>query len=125
MDPGAFGGPGSGDDAAIRAERPAGFARTRGRQCHGSGRRSVSRHHARIEWVESGPQVTDLGSANGTRQRRDGYPNGRIVSARRHVQIVSFQLTLREPGRAGRRSDVAANLFRDKPALLTRADPPG
>ena len=27
---------------------------------------SVSRYHARIEWVEAQPYVTDLGSANGT-----------------------------------------------------------
>jgi ABC-type multidrug transport system ATPase subunit/pSer/pThr/pTyr-binding forkhead associated (FHA) protein len=88
---------------------------------------SVSRHHARIEWVESQPHVTDLGSANGT------FVNNSMAEANvphrlapgDDVRIVDFQLTLREPeaGQAERRDVSAQPLPEDKAALLTRADP--
>ena len=53
-------------------------------------------------------------------------PTSRIASCpATNVQIVDFQLTLREPaaGQAERRDVSAQPLPGDKPALLTRADP--
>ncbi len=89
--------------------------------------KSVSRYHARIEWVESQPHVTDLGSANGT------LVNGATVAPNvpqelkpgDNIQIVDFELMLHElPAAQAKRSDVSDQpLPDDKPALLTRADP--
>ncbi len=88
---------------------------------------SVSRHHARIEWQEGQPHLTDLGSANGT------FVNNAAVAPDvpqeltpgDNIQIADFQLALREPpaGQTGRRDASARPLPGDKPALLTRADP--
>ncbi len=88
---------------------------------------SVSRHHARIEWLESQPHVTDLGSVNGTLVNSAAIvPNvpQRLMPGDR-FQIADFQLTLREPaaGQAERRDVSAQPLPVDKPALLTRAEP--
>ena len=87
----------------------------------------VSRHHARIEWIEAQPRVIDLGSANLT------LVNGVAVNPNiphrlapgDQVQIVDFGITLREPAaEEAERSDVSAQpLPDDGPALLTRADP--
>jgi ABC-type multidrug transport system ATPase subunit/pSer/pThr/pTyr-binding forkhead associated (FHA) protein len=88
---------------------------------------SVSRYHARIEWVDSLPHVTDLGSANET--IIDGAPLVPNVPQPlvpgSEIQIVDFQLALNEPaaGQAGRRDVSAQPLPDDKPALLTRAEP--
>jgi ABC-type multidrug transport system ATPase subunit/pSer/pThr/pTyr-binding forkhead associated (FHA) protein len=88
---------------------------------------SVSRHHTRIEWVESLPHVTDLGSANGTiidSERLVSNVPQRLVPGDT-VLIANFQVTLRDPaaGLASRRDVSAQPLPSDKPALLTRADP--
>jgi ABC-type multidrug transport system ATPase subunit/pSer/pThr/pTyr-binding forkhead associated (FHA) protein len=88
---------------------------------------SVSRYHARIEWVESQPLVTDLGSANGT-----VINNAKVASnvpqrltPGDSFSIVDFQLTLREAaaGQATRGDPSARPHSGDRPALLTRADP--
>ena len=88
---------------------------------------SVSRYHACIEWVESQPHVTDLGSANGTLVNNATVePNVPYrLAPGDNVQIVDFQLTLHEPaaGQAERRDVSAQPLPGDKVALLTRADP--
>ncbi|MGD8489648.1 MAG: FHA domain-containing protein [Anaerolineae bacterium] len=88
---------------------------------------SVSRYHARIEWVESQPLVTDLGSANGTVINNAEVASNvpQRLSPGDSFSIVDFQLTLREAA-AGQatRGDMSARPYsRDKPALLTRADP--
>ena len=89
--------------------------------------KSVSRYHARIEWVESQPHVTDLGSANGTIVNEaaivSDVPHG--LKPGDNIRIVDFQLTLQEPPAIqSERRDVSAQpLPDDKPALLTRADP--
>ena len=88
---------------------------------------TVSRHHARIEWIEAQPCVIDLGSANGTLVNGVAVnPNipHRLVPGEK-VQIVDFSITLREPvaGQAERRDVSAQPLPGDKAALLTRADP--
>jgi ABC-type multidrug transport system ATPase subunit/pSer/pThr/pTyr-binding forkhead associated (FHA) protein len=89
--------------------------------------KSVSRYHARIEWVESQPHVTDLGSANGTLVNEaiiiPDVPQG--LKPGDNIQIVDFELTLHEPPtiEAERRDVSAQPLPGDKPALLTRADP--
>jgi pSer/pThr/pTyr-binding forkhead associated (FHA) protein len=61
--------------------------------------KSVSRYHARIEWVESQPHVTDLGSANGTLVNEaiiiPDVPQG--LKPGDNIQIVDFELTLHEP----------------------------
>jgi ABC-type multidrug transport system ATPase subunit/pSer/pThr/pTyr-binding forkhead associated (FHA) protein len=88
---------------------------------------SVSRHHARIEWLESQVHLTDLGSANGTLVNDETlapnlpYP----LKAGDTIQIVDFQLALHEPeaGQAGRRDVSAQPLPGDGPAVLTKADP--
>jgi ABC-type multidrug transport system ATPase subunit/pSer/pThr/pTyr-binding forkhead associated (FHA) protein len=88
---------------------------------------SVSRHHTRIEWVESLPHITDLGSANGTIINGEGLiPDvpQRLVPGD-SILIVDFQATLSEPaaGAPGRRDISDQPLPADKPALLTHADP--
>jgi ABC-type multidrug transport system ATPase subunit/pSer/pThr/pTyr-binding forkhead associated (FHA) protein len=89
--------------------------------------KSVSRYHARIEWVESQPHVTDLGSANGTIVNNativPNVPQG--LKPGDNIGIVDFQLTLHEPSatQAERRDVSAQTLPGAKPALLTRADP--
>jgi ABC-type multidrug transport system ATPase subunit/pSer/pThr/pTyr-binding forkhead associated (FHA) protein len=89
--------------------------------------KSVSRYHARIEWVESQPQVTDLGSANGTLvNEAPVVPNvAQGLKPGDNIRIVDFLLTLQEPpGTQAERRDISAQpLPGDKPALLTRADP--
>jgi ABC-type multidrug transport system ATPase subunit/predicted component of type VI protein secretion system len=89
--------------------------------------KSVSRYHARIEWVESQPQVTDLGSANGTLVNEAAVAPNVLQELKPgdNIRIVDFTLTLREaPAAQAERSDVSAQpLPYDKPALLTRADP--
>lgn len=88
---------------------------------------SVSRYHARIEWVDSQPQVTDLGSANGTTVNGaplvPNVPQPLVPGD--SIQVVDFQLALHEPaaGQAGRRDVSNQPLPDDNPALLTRADP--
>jgi ABC-type multidrug transport system ATPase subunit/pSer/pThr/pTyr-binding forkhead associated (FHA) protein len=88
---------------------------------------SVSRYHARIEWVEAHPYVADLGSANGTIVNNvtlePDIPH-RLMPGD-NVLIVDFQLAMHEAA-AGQaeRSDVSGQpLPDDKPALLTSADP--
>jgi ABC-type multidrug transport system ATPase subunit/pSer/pThr/pTyr-binding forkhead associated (FHA) protein len=88
---------------------------------------SVSRYHARIEWVEAQPYVTDLGSANGTIVNDvtlDPNVPHRLMPGD-NVLIVDFQLALHQAaaGQAGRRDVSAQPLPGDKPALLTRANP--
>jgi ABC-type multidrug transport system ATPase subunit/pSer/pThr/pTyr-binding forkhead associated (FHA) protein len=88
---------------------------------------SVSRYHARIEWVEAQPYVTDLGSANGTIVNTvtlDPDVPHRLMPGD-IVLIVDFQLTLHEAaaGQAGRRDISAQPLPGARPALLTWADP--
>jgi ABC-type multidrug transport system ATPase subunit/pSer/pThr/pTyr-binding forkhead associated (FHA) protein len=88
---------------------------------------SVSRYHARIEWLESQPHVTDLESANETILNDTALtPNvpQRLMPGDT-ILILDFQLTLREPatGQAERRDVSGQPLPGDKPALLTQADP--
>ncbi len=89
--------------------------------------KSVSRYHARIEWVESQPHVIDLGSANGTIVNETAVvPNVlQELKPGYSLRIVDFTLTLQEfPAAQAERSDVSAQPLPDaKPALLTRADP--
>jgi ABC-type multidrug transport system ATPase subunit/pSer/pThr/pTyr-binding forkhead associated (FHA) protein len=88
---------------------------------------SVSRHHARIEWLEEHPHLIDLESANGT--LLNGVPvapdTPQQLTPGDQVQIVDFQLTLHKPsgGQVERRDLSDQSLPGDKPALLTRADP--
>jgi ABC-type multidrug transport system ATPase subunit/pSer/pThr/pTyr-binding forkhead associated (FHA) protein len=88
---------------------------------------SVSRHHARIEWVGAQPYAIDLGSANGTIVNNvtlePDVPH-RLMPGD-NVLIVDFQLALHEAaaGQAGRRDVSAQPLPDDQPALLTSADP--
>ena len=88
---------------------------------------SVSRYHARIEWMEAQPHVTDLGSANGTIINdvtvEPNLPH-RLVPGD-NMLIVDYQLTLHEPagGQAERRDISDQPIPKDKPAALTRADP--
>ena len=87
----------------------------------------VSRHHARIEWADSLPQIIDLGSANRTFVNDQPLaPNipQRLAPGDR-VQIVDFQITLRQPAadQPGRTDVAAQPLPGDKAALLTRAAP--
>ena len=88
---------------------------------------SVSRHHARIEWIEAQPRVTDLGSANCTLVNDVALePNVPYsLTPGDQVQIVEFRLALHEPaaGQAERMDVSAQPLPGDKAALLTRADP--
>jgi len=88
---------------------------------------SVSRYHARIEWVESQPYVTDLGSANGTAINDETVdPNvpHRLMPGDR-VLIVEHQLIHLEPvAGEDERQDISEQpLPDDRPAALTRADP--
>ncbi len=83
----------------------------------------ASRYHARLDWVDGHPQLTDLGSANGT-----FLNNQRLVPNTPHpvqsgdtFQIANLQLALSTPAE-GR--DLAAQpLPGGKPAALTRAEP--
>lgn len=88
---------------------------------------SVSRNHARIEWVKSQPHVTDLGSANETIiNDTTAVPNvPHPLVPGDNILIVDFQLTLHEAaaGQAARRDVSAQPLPGDEPAVLTRADP--
>jgi ABC-type multidrug transport system ATPase subunit/pSer/pThr/pTyr-binding forkhead associated (FHA) protein len=88
---------------------------------------SVSRYHARIEWVEGQPQVTDLESANGTRVNETAIAPDvtQPLAPGDRIQIVGLELTLREPaaGEAERRDVSGQPLPDDKPALLTHAEP--
>ena len=88
---------------------------------------SVSRHHARIEWVASEPHVSDLGSANGTTINDETVPPNvphRLVPGD-SVLVVDYQLTYLEPmaGAVERRDISDRPLPDDRPAVLTRADP--
>jgi ABC-type multidrug transport system ATPase subunit/pSer/pThr/pTyr-binding forkhead associated (FHA) protein len=90
---------------------------------------SVSRYHARIEWVESQPHVTDLGSANGIAINDvtiDPNVPHRLLPGDL-VQVVDYQLALHEPvaGQVERRDISGRPLPDDRPAALTRADPSG
>jgi pSer/pThr/pTyr-binding forkhead associated (FHA) protein len=88
---------------------------------------SVSRHHARIDWALGQPQLTDLGSANGT------FVNGARLEANiptlltlaDRIMIVDFEMALREPvaGQASRKDVSSQSLPGDRSALLVRAEP--
>jgi len=88
---------------------------------------SVSRHHARIEWLEAQPHVIDLGSANRTlvndMMLEPNIPYRLNFGDR--VQIIDFQMTLREPvvGQEEREDFSGQALPGDRAALLTRAEP--
>jgi len=86
----------------------------------------VSRYHARIEWLDSEPHITDLGSANRTEfNGATVEPNvPQRIAPGDKIQIVSFGLTLRQPaeGLAGRRDASGQPLRDDRPALLTRGE---
>ncbi len=88
---------------------------------------SVSRNHARIEWLESRPHVTDLGSANETIVNGTALvPNvPQRLAPGDHIQILDFELALSVPpaGQAGRTGISAQPIPGDKPALLTHAEP--
>jgi ABC-type multidrug transport system ATPase subunit/pSer/pThr/pTyr-binding forkhead associated (FHA) protein len=83
----------------------------------------ASRHHARIEWVDAQPHVTDLGSANGTvlnaAPLKPHIPHP--IQPGDSIQIAGFHLTLREP--TDIRDLAVQPLPGDKPAVLTGADP--
>ena len=87
----------------------------------------VSRHHARLEWVDSGPQLTDLSSANGTTLNDTALePNvPHPVRPGDTMHVAGFQLALHMPGEGhleGR--DLAAQpLPAGRPAVLCRAEP--
>jgi ABC-type multidrug transport system ATPase subunit/pSer/pThr/pTyr-binding forkhead associated (FHA) protein len=88
---------------------------------------SVSRHHARIDWVQGQPQLTDLGSANGTfvnGARLEANVPTRLTPADR-IMIVDFEMALREPvaGQVSRRDVSSQPIPGDRPALLVRAEP--
>jgi len=88
---------------------------------------SVSRHHARIQWVQGHPQLTDLGSANGIfvngARLEANVPTGLTPADR--IMIVDFEMTLREPvDQQVSRWDVSSQpLPGDSPALFVRAEP--
>jgi ABC-type multidrug transport system ATPase subunit/pSer/pThr/pTyr-binding forkhead associated (FHA) protein len=88
---------------------------------------SVSRHHARIEWLEGEPHLTDLGSANGTLVNQAPLaPNvPQRLMPDDDVQIVDFRLTLRQaPTRGAERTDASGqSLPDDKAAVLCSAAP--
>ena len=87
----------------------------------------ASRYHARFEWIDSKPHLTDLGSANGT------TINGKTITPNiPHpiepddiIQITGFQLTWHDLEKElAERDDVFNRVFSgDEPAVLTRADP--
>jgi ABC-type multidrug transport system ATPase subunit/pSer/pThr/pTyr-binding forkhead associated (FHA) protein len=87
----------------------------------------VSREHARITWVGAIPQITDLGSANGTILNGSSLPakTAEAVKPGDKIEIGGFQLTLQEPLADGPvRSDQSGTpLPKDGPALLISAAP--
>ncbi len=88
---------------------------------------SVSRHHARIAWVDGRPYLTDLESVNGTLvngARLEPNVPVRLGTGDRIV-IVDLEMTWREPspGQAERKDVSGQPLPGDKPGLLIGAEP--
>ena len=87
----------------------------------------ASRYHARFEWINSKPHLTDLGSANGT------TINGKTITPNiPHpiepddiIQITGFQLILHDlANELGEGKGEFSRAFSgDEPAVLTRAEP--
>jgi pSer/pThr/pTyr-binding forkhead associated (FHA) protein len=87
----------------------------------------VSRHHARIEWVDAQPHLIDLGSANGS-----AVNDAAITPHVQHpvqygdrIVIGDFQLVLHEPeaGQSDRAGASGQPLPDERPAVLTRIEP--
>ena len=87
----------------------------------------VSRHHARIEWAESQPNLIDLGSANGcTVNGVDVAHNVQHpINTGDRILIGDFELALHQPvaGQTERMGFSAERLADRKPAVLTHAEP--
>jgi ABC-type multidrug transport system ATPase subunit/pSer/pThr/pTyr-binding forkhead associated (FHA) protein len=88
---------------------------------------TVSRHHACIEWIESQPHMTDLGSANGTTINNAKIPPNvpRSIKIGDSILISNFQLSLHElaSGQVERMDVHDQSLSSEGAAVLTRADP--
>jgi ABC-type multidrug transport system ATPase subunit len=87
----------------------------------------VSRYHARIEWIDSQPHLTDLGSANGTTINNAKIPPNvpNPIKFSDNILISNFQLTLHEleTGQVDRMDLPDQSLSSEASAVLTRADP--
>ncbi len=87
----------------------------------------ASRYHARLDWVGGQPQLTDLGSANGTIvNNRPLVPNTpHPLQPGENIQIAGLRLSLRAPStRTSERRDLTEQpLAGGRPAVLMRAEP--